>query len=71
MFTDQINALKEKEELIMEQIKFLEETAKGHRDDLNVVRRGLKSMQRLQEQLCDTPENPEQEQDIWTNCCSS
>lgn len=64
MFTDQINALKEKEELIMEQIKFLEETAKTHRDDLNVVRRGLKSMQRLQEQLCDAPESPEQEQVI-------
>ncbi len=59
MFIEQINALKEKENLIIKTILALEDNIKEHRENLSVIRRGLKSMQRLQEQLCGASEEEE------------
>ena len=56
MFIEQINVLTGKENAILAEIDDLENDLKQLRDTLAVVRKGLKSMQRLQDQLCGASE---------------
>jgi len=64
MFIKQINDLKEKEENILWQIEGFEISIKEQRENLNVIRRGLKSMQRLQDQLCAPSDETHDEENV-------
>ncbi len=63
MFTEQIKALQAKEGTINQLIEGYEAAIKVQKEDLTIVRKGLKSMQRLQDQLGGTPSEDEVQDD--------
>ena len=51
MLTDQIKTLTVREETIQEDIEILEETLKNKKNELSVIRKAIKRLEKLQEQL--------------------